>query len=235
MCSPGDAQSAAATPEASVVKSPLNETTSSAAVGAATTGGNVATLTALSRQGRVTELRSSSVANYQAQSLFYGDGLTYYIALLQHDAYWLVVATAEAERANAVYADFLRRTLRLSLADQTRTELEANTAMIQRIMAETKARQAQAQADFDVAQAQSEQSAAFQSHMMQEVTTLQQEEEFSALAQLTDARRHLAAMRLVNASFLGIKADPKGKRSPHIKAGLAQMKALHPKKNASIR
>ena len=91
-------------------------------------GGNVAALAALNAQGMLTELRSSSATAYQAQLLFYGEGLTYYVALLQQNNYWLVVDTPSAKRAEAIYAEFVQRTLRLSQGNQQRVELEARAA-----------------------------------------------------------------------------------------------------------
>jgi hypothetical protein len=94
--------------------------------------GAVATLTRLVTRGQVTTLRSSSAGNYRAQLLFCSEGLTYYVALFQNDAYWRVVSTANKRRAEFVYADFVTRTVRLSDVKDRQTELEAKNAATQR-------------------------------------------------------------------------------------------------------
>lgn len=192
-------------------------------------GGNVATLTALNGQGKLTELRSSSATAYQAQLLFYGEGLKYYVVLLQQHAYWLVIDTPSAKRAEAVYAEFVQRTLRLSQANQQRTELEASTASIERMVAQTQAHQAQLQADLDIAQAQRKRSAALQTETAQQITTLEQEET-SAHAALASAQREVQAMQVANASLLAANtADSTSKRAQHVKAGRGKATRPHSK------
>jgi hypothetical protein len=193
-------------------------------------GGNVATLTALNAQGKLTELRSSSATDYQAQLLFYGEGLTYYVALLQQNNYWLVVDTPSAKRAEAIYAEFVQRTLRLSQGNQQRVELEARAASIERELAQTQAHQAQLQADFDIDRAQSERSVALQTDTARQVTTLQQEET-SAQAALVSAQRKVQVMQVENASLLGAHtADSTRKRLRHIRAVQGKAKSSHLKK-----
>jgi hypothetical protein len=162
--------------------------------GASAPAGKVGTLTALNAQGKITELRSSSAGDYRAQLLFYGDRLTYYVALLQQNAYWLVVTTADDKRAEAVYEDFVRRTVRLSDATRHRTELAAQKAATQRMLAQAQARVEQLQADFDIAQAQREQEAALHVETARQVATLEREQK-DEQAKLTAVRRQLRSMQ----------------------------------------
>jgi hypothetical protein len=162
--------------------------------GASAPAGKVGTLTALNAQGKITELRSSSAGDYRAQLLFYGDRLTYYVALLQQNTYWLVVATADDKRAEAVYDDFVRRTVRLSDATRHRAELEAQKAATQRMLAQAQARVDQLQADFDIAQAQREQEAALHVETARQVATLEHEQK-DEQAKLIAVRRKLRAMQ----------------------------------------
>uniref|UniRef100_UPI003F502235 DUF2968 domain-containing protein n=1 Tax=Caballeronia sp. LjRoot34 TaxID=3342325 RepID=UPI003F502235 len=124
--------------------------------------------------------------------LFYGDGLTYYAALVQHDAYRRVVVTSDAKSTETVYAYFGQRRLRLSEASRQRPGLDAHTAKVKRMIADAQACQAQAQADFDHAQEQSEKSTALQTQAAQELTVLRQEQ----LSEQSSSLRHVGNCRL---------------------------------------
>jgi len=89
------------------------------------TGGDVSTLTQLVQQGRVTPLRSMVAGNYGAALSFFGDDLTYYVALSEQNTYWRVIATRNKKRAEAVYASFVTQTESLAAAQNRRAELAA--------------------------------------------------------------------------------------------------------------
>jgi hypothetical protein len=197
---------------------------------APTSGGNVATLSALNAQGKLTELRSSSATDYGAKLFFYGEGLTYYVALLQQNNYWLVVDTSDTKRAQAIYGEFVQRTLRLSQANQQRAELEARTASIQRIVAQTQAHQAQLQADLDIDRAQSERSAALQNETAQQVATLRQEET-RAQVKLAGVQREVLREQCENTRLLASNTAGSAKRrGRHVNAVRDRAKPSHPKK-----
>ncbi|NPT45391.1 DUF2968 domain-containing protein [Paraburkholderia sp. 1N] len=154
----GQAQTSALTPE---------EAKQSAA-------GNVAELQQMIRGSDLSELRTTYNGSYGASLLFYGKEMTYYVALFQQKNFWRVIKTEDATRADMIYKDFVRQTVQLSDVEIRRTQLEAQKAFTDRMIALSQDRANRLQADLDVA------------HQQQTIVTNQQTQtraEATALAQ----------------------------------------------------
>src|ERR1044072_1857566 len=97
--------------------------------------GNVAELQQMIRGSDVSELRTTYNGSYGASLLFYGKEMTYYVALFQQKNFWRVIKTQDATRADMIYKDFVRQTLQLSDVEIRRTQLEAQKAFTDRMIA----------------------------------------------------------------------------------------------------
>ncbi|CAE6902628.1 DUF2968 domain-containing protein [Paraburkholderia domus] len=136
--------------------------------------GNVAELQQMIRGSDLSELRTTYNGSYGASLLFYGKEMTYYVALFQQKNFWRVIKTQDATRADMIYKDFVRQTLQLSDVEIRRTQLEAQKAFTERMIALSQDRANRLQADLDVA------------HQQQTIVTNQQQQtraEATALAQ----------------------------------------------------
>jgi hypothetical protein len=136
--------------------------------------GNVAELQQMIHGSDLSELRTTYNGSYGASLLFYGKEMTYYVALFQQKNFWRVIKTQDATRADMIYKDFVRQTVQLSDVEIRRTQLEAQKAFTERMIALSQDRANRLQADLDVARQQ------------QNIVTSQQQQtraEASALAQ----------------------------------------------------
>ncbi|RKE36572.1 hypothetical protein B0G76_2773 [Paraburkholderia sp. BL23I1N1] len=136
--------------------------------------GNVAELQQMIRGSDLSELRTTYNGSYGASLLFYGKEMTYYVALFQQKNFWRVIKTQDATRADMIYKDFVRQTLQLSDVEIRRTQLEAQKAFTERMIALSQDRANRLQADLDIA------------HQQQTIVTNQQQQtraEATALAQ----------------------------------------------------
>jgi hypothetical protein len=136
--------------------------------------GNVAELQQMIRGSDLSELRTTYNGSYGASLLFYGKEMTYYVALFQQKNFWRVIKTQDATRADMIYKDFVRQTVQLSDVEIRRTQLEAQKAFTDRMIALSQDRANRLQADLDVA------------HQQQTIVTNQQTQtraEATALAQ----------------------------------------------------
>ncbi|MFM0208729.1 DUF2968 domain-containing protein [Paraburkholderia sediminicola] len=136
--------------------------------------GNVAELQQMIRGSDLSELRTTYNGSYGASLLFYGKEMTYYVALFQQKNFWRVIKTQDATRADMIYKDFVRQTVQLSDVEIRRTQLEAQKAFTERMIALSQDRANRLQADLDVA------------HQQQTIVTTQQQQtraEATALAQ----------------------------------------------------
>jgi hypothetical protein len=152
--------------------------------------GNVAELQQMIRGSDLSELRTTYNGNYGASLLFYGKEMTFYVALFQQKNFWRVIKTQDATRAELIYKDFVRQTVQLSDVEIRRTQLEAQKAFTQRMIALSQDRASRLQADLDIARQQ------------QTIVDSQQKQnraETSALAQQKSAAQEqlLAAQRQV--------------------------------------
>jgi len=152
--------------------------------------GNVAELQQMIRGSDVSELRTTYNGSYGASLLFYGKEMTYYVALFQQKNFWRVIKTQDATRADMIYKDFVRQTLQLSDVEIRRTQLEAQKAFTDRMIALSQDRANRLQADLDVAHRQQTIVASQQQQTRAEATALAQQKAV-AQEQLRAAQRQV--------------------------------------------
>lgn len=119
-----------------------------------TAQGNVAELQRLMHGSELTELRTSYNGSYGASLLLYGKELTYYVALFQQKNFWRVVKTQDETRAEAVYADFAKKSAQAADTELRGAKLAAQKAYTEHLIALSQARAERLQADLDVAHQQ---------------------------------------------------------------------------------
>jgi hypothetical protein len=137
--------------------------------------GNVAELQQMIHSSDLSELRTTYNGTYGASMLFYGKEMTYYVALFQQKNFWRVIKTQDVARAELIYKDFVRQTAQLSDVEIRRTQLEAQKAFTQRMVALSHDRASQLQADLDVARQQQSIVASQQEQKRAEATELAQQ------------------------------------------------------------
>ncbi|APA85118.1 DUF2968 domain-containing protein [Paraburkholderia sprentiae WSM5005] len=152
--------------------------------------GNVAELQQMMHGSVLTELRTTYNGTYGASLLFYGKEMTYYVALFQQKNFWRVIKTQDAARAGLIYKDFVRQTMQLSDVEIRRTQLEAQKAFTQRMVALSQDRASRLQADLDVARQQQSIVASQQEQKRTEATELAQQKAV-AQDQLRAAQRQV--------------------------------------------
>ncbi|CAB3731166.1 hypothetical protein LMG24238_05750 [Paraburkholderia sediminicola] len=156
--------------------------------------GNVAELQQMIRGSDLSELRTTYNGSYGASLLFYGKEMTYYVALFQQKNFWRVIKTQDATRADMIYKDFVRQTLQLSDVEIRRTQLEAQKAFTERMIALSQDRANRLQADLDVAHQQQTIVANQQQQTRAEATALAQQKA-SAQDQLRAAQRQVRELQ----------------------------------------
>ncbi|MEA3085446.1 MAG: hypothetical protein QOC89_3143 [Paraburkholderia sp.] len=152
--------------------------------------GNVAELQQMIHGSDLSELRTTYNGSYGASLLFYGKEMTYYVALFQQKNFWRVIKTQDAARADMIYKDFVRQTLQLSDVEIRRTQLEAQKAFTDRMIALSQDRANRLQADLDVAHQQQTIVANQQQQTRAEATALAQQKA-AAQDQLRAAQRQV--------------------------------------------
>jgi hypothetical protein len=152
--------------------------------------GNVAELQQMIHGSELSELRTTYNGSYGASMLFYGKEMTYYIALFQQKNFWRVIKTQDAARADMIYKDFVRQTVQLSDVEIRRTQLEAQKAFTQRMIALSQDRASRLQADLEVARQQQSIVATQQEQKRAETTALAQQK-LAAQEQLRAAQRQV--------------------------------------------
>ncbi|MFM0015657.1 DUF2968 domain-containing protein [Paraburkholderia sediminicola] len=156
--------------------------------------GNVAELQQMIRGSDLSELRTTYNGSYGASLLFYGKEMTYYVALFQQKNFWRVIKTQDATRADMIYKDFARQTLQLSDVEIRRTQLEAQKAFTERMIALSQDRANRLQADLDVAHQQQTIVANQQQQTRAEATALAQQKA-AAQDQLRAAQRQVRELQ----------------------------------------
>ncbi|CAM2187322.1 DUF2968 domain-containing protein [Paraburkholderia sacchari] len=116
--------------------------------------GNVAELQQMIRGSDLNELRTTYNGTYGASLLFYGKEMTYYVTLFQNKTFWRVIKTSDETRAEAIYRDFVQKTLQLSDVEIRRTRLEAQKVYTARMIALTQDHANRLQADLAIARQQ---------------------------------------------------------------------------------
>ncbi|MBB5415934.1 hypothetical protein QF000_006850 [Paraburkholderia atlantica] len=152
--------------------------------------GNVAELQQMIHGSDLSELRTTYNGSYGASLLFYGKEMTYYVALFQQKNFWRVIKTQDVVRAELIYKDFARQTMQLSDVEIRRTQLEAQKAFTQRLVALSQERASRLQADLDVARQQQSIVASQQEQKRAEATELAQQKA-AAQDQLRVAQRQV--------------------------------------------
>ncbi|MFM0044264.1 DUF2968 domain-containing protein [Paraburkholderia sediminicola] len=156
--------------------------------------GNVAELQQMIRGSDLSELRTTYNGSYGASLLFYGKEMTYYVALFQQKNFWRVIKTQDATRADMIYKDFVRQTLQLSDVEIRRSQLEAQKAFTERMIALSQDRANRLQADLDVAHQQQTIVANQQQQTRAEATALAQQKA-AAQDQLRAAQRQVRELQ----------------------------------------
>ncbi|WP_419686593.1 DUF2968 domain-containing protein [Burkholderia theae] len=162
----------------------------SAAAPDATVQGNVAELTQMLHDGRIVEMRTTYNGSYGASLMFDPREMTYYVALFQDKNLWRVIRSQEKNRAEMVYANFVQQTVQLADIEIRRTELQAQKAFLERVIALQANRAQQLQADLSVARSQQAEVAQRQ-RSAQEQTQALQVEKRAAQLQLRDLQEQV--------------------------------------------
>ncbi|SMG27128.1 DUF2968 domain-containing protein [Paraburkholderia susongensis] len=156
--------------------------------------GNVAELQQMIGGSDLSELRTTYNGSYGASLLFYGKEMTYYVALFQQKNFWRVIKTQDVARAELIYKDFVRQTVQLSDVEIRRTQLEAQKAFTQRMIALSQERASRLQADLDVAHQQQSIVASQQQQRRAEAIALAQQKQ-SAQDRLRAAQRQVSELQ----------------------------------------
>jgi hypothetical protein len=156
---------------------------SASASSSAEVQGNVAELMQMIQDTKLSELRTTYNGSYGASLFFYPRELTYYVALFQNKHFWRVIKSADAGRAEAIYAGFAQQTAQLAEVEIRRTQLQAQKLYIEDVIALSEDRAKRLQADLEVARTQQAKVNDYQRQTQDEAAALREEKE-RAQAQL---------------------------------------------------
>jgi hypothetical protein len=180
------------TPQPGGVLPPVGSTDEQASVGAAQ--GDVATLMQLIHDSQLIELRTTYNASYGASLFFYAPEMTYYVVLFQDKHFWRVIRSQDEARSEAIYADFVRQTAQLANVEIRRTQLEAQKAFIEHVIAMSEERARRLQADLDIARTQQARVDDYQRQVRVDATALNAQKS-QAQAQLRELQRQVDALQ----------------------------------------
>ncbi|WP_175918932.1 DUF2968 domain-containing protein [Burkholderia pyrrocinia] len=152
--------------------------------------GNVAELTQMLHDSRIVEMRTTYNGSYGASLMFDPREMTYYVALFQDKHLWRVIRSQEKSRAEMVYANFVQQTVQLADIEIRRTELQAQKAFLERVIALQANRAQQLQADLSVARSQQAEVAQRQKSAQEQAQALQVEKR-AAQMQLRDLQEQV--------------------------------------------
>ncbi len=156
--------------------------------------GNVAELQRLMHGTELSELRTAYNGTYGASLLLHGKDMTYFVVLFQQKNFWRVIKTTNEDYAEAVYADFTRRSAKLADVEIRRTKLAAQKAYTEELIAAAQARADRLQADLDVAHKQQELAASRQKQAREEAASLQNQK-LAAQEQLSAVRQQIHSLQ----------------------------------------
>jgi hypothetical protein len=139
---------------------------------AATASGNVSELQDLIQAGTLTELRSTKNGSYGAQLYFLPREMVYYVALSQDKKLWRVMKSQEDARAETVYVQFARKSFELADGEIRRIQLQAQTNLLDRVIAVSASRATRLTADLVLAQQQDSQVSERQQKLQEESAAL---------------------------------------------------------------
>jgi hypothetical protein len=135
--------------------------------------GNVAELKQMVQAGMLTELRVTYNGSYGAGLFFYPQDMVFYVALFQDRNYWRVVKTQDDAHAETVYAQFARKSYSLADGEIRRTQLVAQKALLERVIAVSNERALRLSTDLSIARAQESEVSQHQQQMQAESIALQ--------------------------------------------------------------
>ncbi|KDR28671.1 MULTISPECIES: DUF2968 domain-containing protein [Caballeronia] len=135
--------------------------------------GNIAELQSLVQAGSLTELRATRNGSYGARLYFLAQEMLYYVALSQDARLWRVVKTQDAARAETIYAQFSRKSFELADGEIRRAQLQAQKALLDRVIAKSADRANRLTADLELAQQQDSQVSQRQQQLQAESAVLQ--------------------------------------------------------------
>jgi hypothetical protein len=179
----------------------LRNTASASPASASDAQGNVAELMQMIHDAKLSELRTTYNGSYGASLFFYPQEMTYYVALFQDKHFWRVLKSEDAARAEAVYAGFAQQTAQLADVEIRRTQLQAQKAYIEDIIALSEDRAKRLQADLDVARTQQAKVNDYQRQTQGEAAALHAEKE-RAQAQLRQVQGEV--MQLQRQTEMGL-------------------------------
>ena len=156
--------------------------------------GNVAELMQMIHDARLSELRTTYNGSYGASLFFYPQEMTYYVALFQDKHFWRVIKSEDIGRAEAVYAGFVQQTAQLADVEIRRTQLQAQKAYSEDIIALSEDRAKRLQADLDVARTQQAKVNDYQRQTQGEAVALHAEKE-KAQAQLRQVQSEVMQLQ----------------------------------------
>ncbi|MFM0484239.1 DUF2968 domain-containing protein [Paraburkholderia strydomiana] len=139
--------------------------------------GNVAELMQMIQDTKLSELRTTYNGSYGASLFFYPREMTYYVALFQDKHFWRVIKSADAGRAEAIYAGFVQQTAQLAEVEIHRTQLQAQKAYIEDTIALSEDRAKRLQADLEVARTEQAKVNDYQRQTQNEAAALREEKE----------------------------------------------------------
>jgi hypothetical protein len=163
--------------------------------------GNVAELMQMIHDSQLTELRTTYNGSYGASLFFYPQEMTYYVTLFQDKHFWRVIKSQDDARAEAIYADFVQRTAQLAEVEIRRTQLRAQKAFVENVIALSENRARRLQADLDVARTQQAKVDDYQHQTQSEAVALRAEKE-KAQAQLQQVQNEVVQLQRQNESGL---------------------------------
>jgi hypothetical protein len=165
--------------------------------------GNVAELMQMIHDLQLTELRTTYNGSYGASLFFHPQEMTYYVALFQDKHFWRVIKSADDARAEAVYAGFVQQTAQLAEVEIRRTQLQAQKAFIEDVIALSEDRAKRLQADLDVARTQQARVNDYQRQTQNEAVALRAEKE-RAQAQLRQVQNEVQQLQRQSESGLPV-------------------------------
>ncbi|RAS38107.1 DUF2968 domain-containing protein [Paraburkholderia bryophila] len=174
------------------------------AMPAAESQGNVAELMQMIHDTKLNELRTTYNGSYGASLFFYPQEMTYYVALFQDKHFWRVIKSEDAARAELIYAQFVQQTAQLAEVEIRRTQLLAQKAYIEDIIALSEDRAKRLQADLTVARAQQAKVNDYQRQTQSEAAALRLEKE-KAQAQLRQVQGEVLQLQRQTESGLPLQ------------------------------
>jgi hypothetical protein len=184
-------------PVAAALRAGAKQVPGAAAADGGDAQGNVAELMQMIHDAKLTELRTTYNGSYGASLFFDPQAITYYVALFQDKHFWRVIKTQDDARAEAIYADFTHQTARLAEVEIRRTQLQAQKAFIENVIAVSEDRARRLQADLDVARTQQAKVDDYQRQTQTEAVALRSEKD-KAQAQLREVQNQVLQLQRQN-------------------------------------